>query len=397
MDAQALGQQLRAAREARELTLEEVEQTLRIRARFLAAFEAGTYENLPGLVQARGFLRNYARFLKLDEDAILAQFDAAVQASGGLSWRQPAPSQPVLLQEVPLEGGALLPEEGGGQGRRIGVVLGAVVGLVLIAGLCFGGTQLIERLLIEQAAVEGPELLSILPTVPSLTPSATFLPTATPASGLPVVADGQPITDRVVVSINVVGRSWTRITADGVVVFEGLLRPGTTVQYQAQQVLDIQASNGAGLDVVFNNLPIGRLGLRGEAVDTTFTPDLVLTPTPDEAPTATFTPIPSPTIEGTAGEEGPTSLPVPGAGEAGTGEEGVPSPTPLPIPGAATEELLPSASPTATLPPSQPPTATATPTATPTNTVTPSPTVSPSPTAILPPRYTSTPIPQKQG
>ena len=86
MDAERLGQQLRTAREARELTLEQVEQALRIRAKFLGAFEAGAYEDLPGAVQARGFLRNYVRFLNLDEESILTQFDA-IQVD--LAARQP--------------------------------------------------------------------------------------------------------------------------------------------------------------------------------------------------------------------------------------------------------------------------------------------------------------------
>lgn len=389
-DAERLGELLRTAREAQEMTLEEVEQALRIRARFLAAFEEGAYENLPGAVQARGFLRNYARFLNLDEEAVLAQFDAGQAAFGrrqprlapGTERAYPSPFVPAMEP--------LAERQRRGWGRRIAVFLGLVVGLLVLAGLCLGGTQLVERVLNTQANQQELSLIGVLPTIPTLTPSATFMPSPTPLPGARVAA-GPPITDRVVLDVNVVQRTWVRVIADGETVFEGILTPGLTIQYVAQQELNIQASNGAGLDAIFNNLPIGLLGLRGEAIDTTFTPDLVLTPTPDEAPTATFTPPATPTIEGEVGAEGgsPTPLPLPGVPTAAQ-QEGLP-----PGDGPASPTLLPQPSPT----PAQPtasPTPSPTPTFTPTETETPSPTTTPSPTAILPPRHTSTPVPQKQ-
>src|SRR5690606_35054987 len=58
--AEILGQRLREAREAKELSLDETERATRIRARFLDALERGDYSMMTP-VQAQGFLRNYAR------------------------------------------------------------------------------------------------------------------------------------------------------------------------------------------------------------------------------------------------------------------------------------------------------------------------------------------------
>src|SRR5260370_41853039 len=76
-DAEALGQELRAAREARDLTLDQAEHQTRIRAKHLDSLERGNYAALPSAVQARGFLRNYARFLGLDADEMVARYDDA--------------------------------------------------------------------------------------------------------------------------------------------------------------------------------------------------------------------------------------------------------------------------------------------------------------------------------
>ncbi len=65
---------LRAAREQGALSLEEVEAQTRIRVKFLEALESGDLSVLPSPAHAKGFLRNYAQFLRLDANAIVAQF-----------------------------------------------------------------------------------------------------------------------------------------------------------------------------------------------------------------------------------------------------------------------------------------------------------------------------------
>lgn len=406
LDAERLGQQLRDAREARELLLEDVEQALRIRARFLAAFESGDYTDLPGLVQARGFLRNYARYLSLDEEACLSQFDAIQAGGGGPTGLRRPQRGPVSVAGVP---DPLATSEmglaGGGFRRRspLRIVLAAIFVLVIVAGLCAGTIVVLEQALNDQANQEGLNLLSILPTAPTLTPSSTFNPTMTPLPGQAVAA-GPLITDRVVLNLNVLQRTFLRVTADGTLLFEGVVTPGTNLPYQADQEIILEASNAAGVDVIFNNLPIGLLGTRGEAITRTFTPDLILTPTVPPLPSTTPTALPGQTSG--AGEGATGAEPVTGS-ESGSG-----GPTALPIPGVPTQtpadgELSSGAQPSVDLSGGQPPqenptlellpTLTPLPTDTPqpTNTVAPSPTVTPTPTAILPPRQTATPIPQK--
>ncbi len=405
-EAENLGQQLRDAREAREMTLEDVEQALRIRARFLAAFESGAYEDLPGAVQARGFLRNYARLLNLDEDTVLARFDSiGTRARDGWPWElAPAAARgPVSVADVPAaratgEFAAVAPRR-----SPLRMVLTVGLSLILAGALCGGGVIVLNQVLSDQANSGGVSLQGVLPTAPTLTPSLTFMPSATPLPGQAVAA-GPVITDRVVLDLTVVQRTFLRVTADGTLLFEGMVTPGTTLPYQAQTEIVLEAGNAAGLEVLFNNLALGPLGGRGEAVVRTFTPDLALTPTALPQPTATPQPVEGAVLP--AGE-GPTALPVPDGAEVG----GSTGPTPLPIPGVPTatsagglnaggeavSATLPGGLPptTESLPEQPSPLPSATWTPTPTLTLTPSPTTTPSPTPILPPRQTSTPVPEK--
>lgn len=71
-----LGNRLREARESQGLSLQQAEETTRIRLVFLEALEEERFDELPGDVYARGFIRNYAQFLGLDQQELLASFSA---------------------------------------------------------------------------------------------------------------------------------------------------------------------------------------------------------------------------------------------------------------------------------------------------------------------------------
>ena len=62
-----IGEQLRAAREARGLTLEQLAAETRIPQRHLQTIEAGEFSALPARTYAIGFSRTYAKAVGLDD------------------------------------------------------------------------------------------------------------------------------------------------------------------------------------------------------------------------------------------------------------------------------------------------------------------------------------------
>ena len=106
------GRLLRQAREARSLSLEQVAQATRIRVHYLSALEAGDFDALPSLAQARGFVRAYAGYLGLDGEALLNVPDSHSSAGAAAVERaeppqpekppdakKPAPAEPILSPE----------------------------------------------------------------------------------------------------------------------------------------------------------------------------------------------------------------------------------------------------------------------------------------------------------
>lgn len=70
----AFGEHLRREREVRGISVDEVSAATRISVRFLEAIEAGRWDQLPGGVFNRGFIRAVARFLGLDEENLIAEY-----------------------------------------------------------------------------------------------------------------------------------------------------------------------------------------------------------------------------------------------------------------------------------------------------------------------------------
>ncbi|MCL6445282.1 MAG: DUF4115 domain-containing protein [Alicyclobacillus sp.] len=69
-----LGQELRQRREALGMDLDELQAKTKIRKRYLIALEEGAWDELPGEVYARGFVRSYAACVGLDGQALLDRF-----------------------------------------------------------------------------------------------------------------------------------------------------------------------------------------------------------------------------------------------------------------------------------------------------------------------------------
>jgi cytoskeletal protein RodZ len=68
------GEKLQQTRLEKGLSLEDVARATKIKTEFLSYIEDGEYQKLPSPSYAHGFVRNYARFLGLPDEEILALF-----------------------------------------------------------------------------------------------------------------------------------------------------------------------------------------------------------------------------------------------------------------------------------------------------------------------------------
>jgi cytoskeletal protein RodZ len=84
---ESVGQYLRRHREARRMSVEEVSRATRVPTASVERIEADQFDELPGEVFVRGFLRSYAQAVGLQADDVLARYTA----SRRVAWVTPLP------------------------------------------------------------------------------------------------------------------------------------------------------------------------------------------------------------------------------------------------------------------------------------------------------------------
>jgi cytoskeletal protein RodZ len=126
----SLPERLYAARERKGVDLYRAERDTKIRARYLGALERGEYKDLPGAVYTKGFLRNYALYLGLDPDEVLAQWR---RERGETKDQTPAISVPKPIA-TPRKGLTFSP----------GIVVVALLTVVIIAFGVYLGIQVLR-------------------------------------------------------------------------------------------------------------------------------------------------------------------------------------------------------------------------------------------------------------
>jgi cytoskeletal protein RodZ len=114
-----VAEQLRAAREARKLSIAEVAEITKLKGDHIRALENGDYSVFAAPVYIRGFIRTYGNLLKLDVPALLKAVDEEINRSGKFeetSVNRLPPKTPVdhlmlLLSRLPWR--LILPVGGG--------------------------------------------------------------------------------------------------------------------------------------------------------------------------------------------------------------------------------------------------------------------------------------------
>jgi cytoskeletal protein RodZ len=312
---QEVGQRLSQQRELLGLSLEEVERNTRLRQHYLRALEAGDLEGLPSPVQGRGMLVNYAAFLGLDPDPLLLRFAEGLQAR--LAEKQTSDRTQTTPVRIP-------PRPKHSRLRRLfssDFLIGGVLVLFLAGFVIWGVIRISSFRSSQEPSATVPSIVEALMPTPvtplpeTPTPSVQPTPESLAAGELPPVGvetteqpglEGTPATPLpgdtgapVQVSITVLQRAWMRVTVDTEVEFEGRVLPGSAYTFAGDVQIELLTSNGAALQVFYNQTDMGVLGVYGEVVSQIYTAEGVVEPTPTITPTPTVTLLVTPTTTAT--------------------------------------------------------------------------------------------------
>jgi cytoskeleton protein RodZ len=221
-----IGNTLREARVRRSLTLQQVEEDIKIRVKYVQAMENEDWDVMPGVTYVKGFLRTYATYLGLDPEVIIGEFRSRAMA-------------PSAEHHEPFGGSSVIGKPHSHRGRNTIVIVAIVcliaLGAIYALGLRNGGGS--------DEPTTNPGALGI--GSPSPSPSTSPKPTSSPT--------GVPAWQKNLVKVEASGGDcWMEVrrnNSTGVVLFSGTLKKGDKKPFKGK---DIWMSLGAPGNVRLN-------------------------------------------------------------------------------------------------------------------------------------------------
>ncbi|MFC6084611.1 helix-turn-helix domain-containing protein [Sphaerisporangium aureirubrum] len=242
----SIGVTLAAARNAAGMTVAQLAGRTRIRETVIYAIERDDFSMCGGDFYSRGHVRNIARTLGLDPDAIVHQFD---EEHGGAP--RPVRAAAVFQAETRIK----LRER-----RSPNWSTAMAIALAIVA--VFGVTRVMSGSGTPVATVDGVK--------PAATPKAT-------ASARPPAASkaaAKPVSDMVTLQVKATKPSWLEISdSKGKQMFRGTLPAGVTSTWKTRKRMQITIGNAGGVDLKVNGKRLGVPGKSGELVTRSFGPE----------------------------------------------------------------------------------------------------------------------------
>jgi len=298
----SFGANLRREREMRGVPLEEIAGATKISIRSLQALEAEEFSKLLGGIFTRSFIRAYARYLGLDEETVIGEYQAVAPPSEEVDLSRLTRSKPKPAKESSRT-----------------TVLGLLIAVLLLAG----GYALFRY---SRRAVESPvsvssasrtappassasQQASTAPAVPTAT-SPTLAQPALPTAGTTsqpamsaTATTSQPATPRapeagqgtanpkpqdaskppplatpgapsggkageadsnLVLQVAASEQAWVAVDADGKTVLQRILKPNDIQTFKATKSFDVITGNAQGIILTLNGETLKPLGHRGE-------------------------------------------------------------------------------------------------------------------------------------
>jgi cytoskeleton protein RodZ len=280
----SFGENLRREREMRGVTLEEISAATKISVRFLKSIEGEDFSKLPGGIFNRSFIRAYARYLGLDEEPLIAEYQLAAKAKGEVDFTRL--SFPVSHTSrnrrsrsawVGVAAAIVLLVAGYGlwrhsQGSREGVSPGREQvspqnklpsPSVTAASAAAPASQEAVPVRSTKSRLSPANSDKQAATAPSVHPSVTPATSAEsgPAAKAPSEVD---YGNGLVLQIATTERAWVAIDADGKTVMQGIMNPNEVKTLKANDSFDVLTGNAQGVVLTLNGQTLKPLGREGE-------------------------------------------------------------------------------------------------------------------------------------
>ncbi len=238
-----IGDELRAVREARHLSLSEISEQLHIRTVYLEALENEQWAVIGAPVYVRGFLRHYARFLGIDPQPMVDYYNATLPRSGALAAN---PERSRSLSRTHR------------RGPSAWIWLGAIAAAALVAFVGYNYSQFrpaAKSAIVAAPIAASPEVRQSAEARESGAAQAAMIPSSPVRTRAPRTLE-----------LRLTERAWLLVHIDGAKRLEGTFPPGTRRAYHGR-LADIRTGNAGGVVLRVNGREIGTMGHNGAVLE----------------------------------------------------------------------------------------------------------------------------------
>jgi cytoskeletal protein RodZ len=226
----SIGDTLAEARRQADLTVSQVSQRTCIRETIIRGIERGDYSACGGDFYARGHIRNIARAVGADPDALVREYDQEQGAPRPISARDVfEPATPIKIRER----------------RGPNWSLAMVLALAVLAGLVVYHLVSTSSPAKPAASSSGARHLGTAARKHPAKHQAHPRPTTTPAP--PALAN------EVVIRLAATQTCWVQLTtASGIQIYQGDINPGGAMNWTEKQPVTLVLGNPAGVSLTVN-------------------------------------------------------------------------------------------------------------------------------------------------
>lgn len=248
----SIGENLKKAREAKGLTIEQANIKTRIHTKVLAALEDGRIDSMLSLVYARGFLKKYSAFLGLNSEEVVKGYLAVHEGH-----REPRREE---FKESPVKNpvGAIKAQGiSFAQDRYIYVVIA-----ILSVAVLFTLASLVKPRHTRQKVRQETRLRKPAQPPPARQAKQPVAKPKMPSSPALSIPKNEPI----ILTLRVKRPVLVRASEDDGVRFDSVLKEGVVETLKAQDKINLKIGAAEALDLSLNGRPLA-LNRRGEIKD----------------------------------------------------------------------------------------------------------------------------------
>lgn len=262
----SIGDRLKEARQESGLSFKEIQDSIKVRAKYLQALEEENYKLIPGEAYVRAFIKGYGNFLGLNGKELVEEYKEKLKKE-----------REALEKELEQE------EEEQSTGIFQNKIVSSIIVIIVLLVIIFvvynifllnkvndhydNASQNISD--VNTSEINQPELP--LTITDNLTQAA--LPENSKKKSSEQLAELleeqfniHPDESDKIITIMAVKRSWLQVAVDGRIEYEGIMEREQTIEFQGSDVIELKIGNAAGIKVQKGEEILGPWGNEGEVL-----------------------------------------------------------------------------------------------------------------------------------